>query len=403
MSISDPGTVRAEPLVARVKSILMSPQTEWTIIEAEPTTPRRLFGGYVVILAAVPAIARFIGNELFGHNFYGIVYKPPLVTALVSMIITYVLALVTWLLIGLAVNALAPSFDGQTNRTQALKLAAYSGTAGWIAGILHVYPPLDSLVLLGSIYGLYLIYLGLPKLMKAPQQKTLGYTVVTIIVAAVLSLFVSVVASGAALIGPDLTQSTPGGTLTGNLQVPGGSVDTAKLAAASAAMQATAQQMQAQAGGHPMNGVLKAIAPDALKALLPDNLSSGFTRTELSSQSEAAGSLAGSQATGIYTKGESRITLEVSDLAAASALASLGGAFNVESSRQTATGYEKVGKVDGRLTTESFDQQAKSGKYSVIVADRFVVEANGSGVAMDDLKGAVSSVGFDRLAGMARG
>jgi hypothetical protein len=74
----------------------------------------------------------------------------------------------------------------------------------------------------------------------------------------------------------------------------------------------------------------------------------------------------------------------------------------VESTKNTATGYEKVGKVDGRLTTEEYDTQAKSGKYSVIVANRFVVEANGSGVGMDDLKGAVSSVGFGQLEGMAK-
>jgi hypothetical protein len=403
MSIIDPGAVRAETLVARAKGILLKPATEWIAIDAEPATVRGLYTGYVCILAGIPAVASLIGSEVFGHSLFGIVYRPPLVTALVGAIVTYVLALVSVFVLGLVIDALAPSFDGQKNQIQAFKVAAYSATAGWVFGVLYLFPPLSPLVILGSLYGLYLLYLGLPKLMKAPQEKALGYTAVTIIVAVVLIIIINVVAGGAALMGPGLAQSAPGGAISGSLQVPGGSVDTAKLAAASAAMQATAQQMQAQAGGHPMNGVVKAIAPDALKALLPDNLSSGFARTELSSQSEAAGSLAGSQATGIYTKGDSRITLEVSDLAAASALASLGGAFNVESSRQTATGYEKVGKVDGRLTTESFDQQAKSGKYSVIVADRFVVEANGSGVAMDDLKGAVSSVGFDRLAGMARG
>jgi hypothetical protein len=57
--------------------------------------------------------------------------------------------------------------------------------------------------------------------------------------------------------------------------------------------------------------------------------------------------------------------------------------------------------VDGRLTTESFDNQDRSGKYSVVVANRFVVDAEGSGVAIDDLKAAVSAVGIDKLEGMA--
>ena len=112
--------------------------------------------------------------------------------------------------------------------------------------------------------------------------------------------------------------------------------------------------------------------------------------------------MSNSHADGTYTKGDSRITLQVSDLAAAGAFAGMAGALNVESSKQTATGYEKIGKVDGRLTTEEYDNQAKSGKYQIIVANRFIVEADGSGVGMDELKGAVSSVGIGQLEGLAK-
>ena len=90
-------------------------------------------------------------------------------------------------------------------------------------------------------------------------------------------------------------------------------------------------------------------------------------------------------------------------MAAMGALASLGGAVDVQSDKQTSTGYEKVGKVNGRLTEESFDNQSKSGRYSVMVANRFMVEAEGNGADMNDLKGAVSSVGLDKLEGMAHG
>jgi hypothetical protein len=132
-------------------------------------------------------------------------------------------------------------------------------------------------------------------------------------------------------------------------------------------------------------------------------LSAGYARTEVSSQGGAVGGVSGSSAQGVYTKGDGRITLEVSDSAGVGALLGMAGALNIESSKQTATGYEKVGKVDGRLTTEEFDQQAKTGKYSVVVASRFVVEADGAGVTMDDLKAAVSSIGMGQLEGLAKG
>ena len=403
MSIVEPGPA-SEPLVNRVKGILLSPAAEWDKIDGEPATIQGLYMGYVAILAAIPVIAKLIGGVVFGYGVLGVVYRPSIVNAVVGAVVGYVLALAMVFLLALVIDMLAPSFDGQKNQVQAFKVAAYTGTAGWIAGIFAIFPPLGLLAALGGLYGLYILYLGLPKLMKAPPEKALGYTAVTIIVAIVLFVVVGVVTAavgGAAMMGAG-AMGRPG-VVSGTVNVPGGSVDLGRLNAATQALKANADQMQAAANGQTVSGAVKAVAPELLKGLLPAALPSGFSRTEVSSEGGAVGGMSSSHATGGYAKGDSHITLEVSDLAAAGALAGMAGALNVESTRQTATGYEKVGKVDGRLTTEEYDSQAKSGKYSVIVANRFVVQANGSGVGMDDLKGAVSSVAFSQLEGMAKG
>ena len=70
---------------------------------------------------------------------------------------------------------------GTKNEIQALKVAAYSGAASWLAGIFMLVPALSFLQILG-LYSLYLLYLGLPLLMKAPEEKALVYTVVVIVV-----------------------------------------------------------------------------------------------------------------------------------------------------------------------------------------------------------------------------
>jgi hypothetical protein len=80
----------------------------------------------------------------------------------------------------------------------------------------------------------------------------------------------------------------------------------------------------------------------------------------------------------------------------------MAGAFNVQSSKETASGYEKVGKVDGRMTQESYDRTSRHGEYSVLVADRFMVQATGDGVSIDDLKAAVGAVGAGQLEGLAK-
>src|SRR3546814_386237 len=92
---------------------------------------------------------------------------------------SYVLTLAAIYIVALVIDALAPTFGGQKNPIQALKVAVYSGTAGWVAGIASLLPTLAILGgLVGGLYSLYLLYLGLPRLMKAPEDKAVVYTVV---------------------------------------------------------------------------------------------------------------------------------------------------------------------------------------------------------------------------------
>jgi H+/Cl- antiporter ClcA len=76
---------------------------------------------------------------------------------------------------------------------QAFKVAAYSNTAGWVAGLLMILPQLTVIAGLISLYGFYLLYLGLPVLMKAPKEKALAYTIVTVIAAIILFVVVGAV------------------------------------------------------------------------------------------------------------------------------------------------------------------------------------------------------------------
>jgi len=52
--------------VERVRNIILAPQVEWAVIDAEPTDIREIYARYVVPLALVPAVAGFIGGSLTG-------------------------------------------------------------------------------------------------------------------------------------------------------------------------------------------------------------------------------------------------------------------------------------------------------------------------------------------------
>jgi Yip1 domain len=174
-------------LVDRAKSICLSPLTEWPVIAAEPETTQHLLSGYAVRLAAIPAVAGFIGGSIVGRTlpFVGR-YRVPLATGVSTAALGLVLALAGAFVLSLVVNALAPTFGGRQDGMQALKLAVYSATPGWVAGALLVLPGLGVLAALAGLYGLYLLYLGLPRLMQAPQEKALQYTGVVIVCAIVI-------------------------------------------------------------------------------------------------------------------------------------------------------------------------------------------------------------------------
>jgi hypothetical protein len=182
-------------LVDRVKRILLSPKTEWEVIDAEPATVPELYTRYIMPLAAIGPLAQLIGYSVFGISvpFIG-TYRVPIGTAITQALVTYILTLAGTYVLALIMDALAPTFDGQRSQIQSLKLAAYSLTASWVAGIFSLIPGLRILTLLG-IYSLYLLYLGLPVLMKTPREKAASYTAVVILAAIVLSIVIGAVAS----------------------------------------------------------------------------------------------------------------------------------------------------------------------------------------------------------------
>jgi Yip1-like protein len=181
-------------LVDRAKGILLTPRTEWTVIDGESATVGSLYSGYIIPLAAIPAIAGFIGWSVFGYSLLGTAIKLPIVNGIERAVISYILALVGTYVLALIIDALAPTFGGTKSAISSLKVAAYSSTASWVAGIFMLIPALSILGILG-LYSLYLLYLGLPVLMKAPQDKAVAYTLVVIVSAFVIFVVASVITS----------------------------------------------------------------------------------------------------------------------------------------------------------------------------------------------------------------
>jgi Yip1 domain len=375
-------------LIERCKNILLKPKEEWERIDAEPATVGGLMTGWVVPLAAIGPVAGLIGGLVFGYGGFGITIRPSVMGAVTTAVIGYVLALVSAFLLAKIIDALAPSFGGQKNPVQAMKVAAYSGTASYLAGIFQIVPALMILGILG-LYSLYLLYLGLPRLMKAPQDRAMSYTIVTVLAAIVL--FVIVGAVTAAVTSALAPRALTYGSAAGSVELPGvGKVDLSKLEEASAKMEAAAKRAE----------TATPVDRQALAALLPAS-AGGWTRTGLDSSTASAGGMGGSQAEARYEANGQNVRLKVADLAAAGAFAAMASAFKVETSSENDQGYEKSGLIDGRYTMEKWNKEGR-GSYGVLLSDRFLVEAEGSAPDIGTLKALVGAIDLGKLEALAK-
>jgi hypothetical protein len=189
-------------LQTRVVNILARPKQEWPVIAAEATDVAALYKEYIAPLAAIPAIASFIGLTMVGVTvpFFG-TYKVGIASALTNAIVSYVLALVGVYVAALVIEQLAPKFESRGSTIQALKLVAYASTPVWLAGVLNMVPVLGVLAILAALYAIYLFYLGLPVMMNTPQSKVIVYMIVAAVVIIVINVIIGVITGAVSGVG----------------------------------------------------------------------------------------------------------------------------------------------------------------------------------------------------------
>jgi hypothetical protein len=179
-------------LIARIKNIMFSPDAEWQAIAHESGDVKYLFTRYVAILALIPALARFISDSIIGQSVPVGTFRVPLLPGLINLALGYLFAFVIVYATALIIDALAPSFRSHRNLPGALKLAVYSFTPVWLAGIFILIPGLRFLSILG-LYGLYLMWTGITPLMGTPRDKSLFYAFCVVIAAIVVTIVLAIV------------------------------------------------------------------------------------------------------------------------------------------------------------------------------------------------------------------
>ena len=401
-------------LIERVKNIIVTPKTEWDVIAAEPAQPAAIVTGYVLPLAAVAAIATFIGLCVVGISMplMGTV-RIGIMWGLVSAIYNIVMAVVMVFVLAFIIDALAPTFGAQKNMLQAVKVAAYSYTPVWVASVVTIVPLLGVLVLLAAIYAVYLLYLGLPRVMKGPQEKAAGYTAVVVLVGIVVGIIIGWI--GSMITSPALMGAGMGASMSQSVQYDKDSA-MGKLDAFSRKMEESGKKMEAAQksgdSGKQMEAAMatlgtamsggKGVDPvsiDQLKPLVPEKFA-GMPRTDLRTDRSGVAGFMVAKAEATYgDAGGKSVELEITDTGGAAGLVGLASWMGVQGEREDSNRREVTRKEGNRLIHEEVDKRGGHNKYTVVVAERFVISAEG-GADINALKSGVAALDLAKLESM---
>ncbi|QXL84142.1 Yip1 family protein [Comamonas sp. NLF-1-9] len=410
--VSDAGARAA--LLKRVGDILLRPRETWPQIEAEDGSPAAIYKNYLVYLAAIPAVAGFIGYSLIGASVFGVTVRTPVAAGLVNMVVGYVLSLALAYVLTLIVNQLAPRFQARQDMGSAFKLVAYASTAGMLGGVFNLLPLLSMLGLLAALYSIYLVYTGIPVLMKAPQEKALGYTgavvVCGVIVAIVAGLVMSVFTPASRGVGGGLAGAGSGESVT--LKVPGTdiTIDTRAIEAASRKMEAAQSKGDADAAAKAageaigaalgLGGASQALEPQQLRAALPESLGK-LARTAVEARSDSALGMKMSTASASYDADGQTVEITVRDVGASPALRmGLAAWSSSEVDSEKTDSVERVYRQGKTAIQERYAKDGSSAELAMLLPNGILLEASGA-VGIEELKRHLLPMG-KQLAAIAR-
>lgn len=407
-------------LIQRVQDILLKPKETWPQIAQETASTASIYNPYVLALAAIPAVAGFIGMSLLGMGGFGFSMRVPVASGLVNMVAGYAMTLAMVWVMAWVVNSLAPTFGGSRDAVAALKVVAYASTAAFVGGVANLVPMLGILALLAAIYSIYLLYLGLPVLMKCPPGKAGAYTAVVVVCGIVIAVVLGSIwarmmpgpgmhMGGGAMGGAEIAIKTP----QGEVKVDGNRLEdmARKMEEAGKRMEAAQKSGDSAAAGKAMGDIVGAMAGAAggslpvsaqeLKALLPEKVGA-LPRTSYEAEGGQAMGFSASTAKGKYSAGDQHLELSIMDMGGMAGLAALAGWANVTVDRDSDGKIEKVYKQGERTVREEYQKDGSRTEMTVILKNGVMVEAHGDKVDRAMVQKAIESLDLAKLETLKR-
>lgn len=176
--------------------LLTHPDQEWVSIREEHESVSKLYLSHLFILALLPAAAAYYGTTQVGWQVGGSEVVRLTSSSAFQLCALFYLATLTGIyMIGRAIDFFATTYGVGEHEHNGVILAAYTATPLLVVGVVAIYPVLWVNMLAGVAavaYSVYLLYEGLPILMKIPEDR--GFMFATSVLTVGLVMLVGLLA-----------------------------------------------------------------------------------------------------------------------------------------------------------------------------------------------------------------
>jgi hypothetical protein len=155
--------------------ILKDPKNEWALIEEEHYSAKTVFLTQISILAAIPAIALYIGVTQVGWSVAG---EEPVrlaaSSALGSAVLFYFAMWGAVAFIAACMHWMEKTYGGEVSLDECLVLTTVTATPLFLSGISFLIPMLWLNVAVAGValaYSVYLLYSGTSRIMKIDEDR----------------------------------------------------------------------------------------------------------------------------------------------------------------------------------------------------------------------------------------
>ena len=166
-------------MIGHIFGLMRDPVTEWKRLAAEPESTFLRSLVLFLFLALIPPIGFFIGTTQTGWTIIG--DEPVKITtaSAIPLTVLFYLAIVGGVIfIGLMMDWMSKTYDADSSPYKDVVFVFYTATPIFLCGLFAIYPIWWIDILLATAacsYSIRLLYLGVPDMLKVPEERGFLY------------------------------------------------------------------------------------------------------------------------------------------------------------------------------------------------------------------------------------